>query len=49
MTRRRISQQKKEAEVILSSTDIITMDISKISKLEFRITIIKLLAGLEKR
>ena len=48
MTRRRNSQQKKETEVILSATDLINMDISKMSELEFRIMIIKLLAGLEK-
>ena len=48
ITRRRNSQQKKEPEAILSATDLIDMDISKISELEFRITIIKLLAGLEK-
>ena len=48
MTRRRNSQQNKEPEIILSATDLIRMDISKMSALEFRITIIKLLAGLEK-
>ena len=48
MTRRRNSQQKKEAEVILLTIYLIDMDISKISELEFRIMIIKLLARLEK-
>ena len=48
MTRRRNAQQKKEPEVIFFATDLIDMDISKISGLEFKITIIKLLAGLEK-
>lgn len=38
----------KEPEVIHSTTDIINMDISKMSELEFRIMIIKLLAGPEK-
>ena len=46
MTRRRNSQQKKEPEVILSAADL--FDISKMSEMEFRITIVKLLVGLEK-
>ena len=49
MTRRRNSQQKKEPEVILSATDLINMDISKMSEMEFRTTIIKLIAGLGKK
>lgn len=48
MTRRRNSQQTKEPEVLLSATDLINMDISKMSGLEFRITTIKLLSVLEK-
>jgi len=47
MTRRRNLQQRKEPEVILSATDLINMDISKMSELKFRTMIIKLLAGLE--
>ena len=39
MTRRRNSQQKKELEVIPSPTDLINMDLSKMSEMEFRITI----------
>ena len=49
MTRRRNSQQNKEPEVILSATDLIDIDISKMSEVEFRITITKLQAGLEKK
>ena len=48
MTRRRNSQQKKVPEVTLSAKDLIDMDISKMSELECRLTIMKLLAGLEK-
>ena len=48
MTRRRNSQQKKEAETVISVIDLINMDISKILELEFKTTIIKILAGLEK-
>ena len=47
MTRRRDSQQKREPEVMLTATDLINMVISKMLKLEFRIMIIKILAGLE--
>ena len=48
MMRRRNSQQKKELEVILSAIDLSSMDTSKMSEMEFRVRIIKLLAGLEK-
>ena len=51
MTRKRNSQQMKEPEVILLATiisNLIDMDINKMSELEFRITSIKLLARLEK-
>jgi len=49
ITRRRNSQQRKKPEMILSATDLIHMDISKMSELEFTIAMIKLLAGLEKK
>jgi len=48
-TRRRNSQQKKEPKVILFATDLIYTDITTMSVLEFRITIIKLPTGLEKK
>ena len=48
MSRRRNSQQQKEPEVIFYYTGLINMNISKMSELEFRIMIIKLLAGLKK-
>ena len=46
MMRRRNSPQKKEQVVIPSVTDLMNMGLSKMSEMEFRITIIKLLAGL---
>ena len=49
MTRKRNSPQKKEAEVILSATDLMDIDLTKILEMEFSITMIKLLVGLEKR
>uniref|UniRef100_A0A452VDF0 ubiquitinyl hydrolase 1 n=2 Tax=Ursus TaxID=9639 RepID=A0A452VDF0_URSMA len=48
MTRRKNSPQKREQEAVLTDRDLISMDISKMSELEFRITIIKILAGLKK-
>lgn len=45
MTRTRKPPQKKE--IIVSVTDLMNVDLSKISEVEFRITIIKLLVGLE--
>ena len=49
MKTQRNSPQKKEQEIVLTARDSIYMDISKMSKLEFKTTIIKILAGLEKR
>ena len=40
--------QKKEQEVELMARDIIITDISKMSELEFKTMIIKIVAGLEK-
>ena len=48
MTRWKNSPQKREQEAVLTARDLISMDISKMSELEFRITIIKILAGLKK-
>ena len=48
MTRWKNSPQKREQEAVLTARDLISMDISKMSELEFRITILKILAGLEK-
>ena len=48
MTKWKNSPQKKEQEAVLTARDLINMDISKMSELEFRTMIIKILAGLEK-
>ena len=48
MTRRKNSLQKKEQEVIFSATDLMDMDLSSISEIQFKGTIIKLLVVLEK-
>ena len=49
MTRWGNSSQKKEQEVEVIVRDLINIDISKISELEFKTTIIRILAGLEKK
>jgi len=48
MTRRRNSQQRKEPETMASPTDLMDMDISKMSEIDFRIAIMKTIARLEK-
>ena len=48
MTRQRNSLQKKEQEEMMVR-DLIHIDISKISRLEFKTTIIRRLAGLDKK
>lgn len=48
MTRRKNSPQRREPEAVLTARDLISIDISKMLVLEFRIMIIKILAGLEK-
>ena len=48
MTRQKNSPQKREQEAVLIARDLISMDISNISALEFRIMIIKIVAGLKK-
>ena len=47
MTRQENSSQKREQEAELTVRDLISMDISKMLELEFRIT--KILAELEKK
>ena len=49
MMRWKHSPKKKEQEAVLTARDLIHMDISKMSELEFKIMIIKILAGLEKK
>jgi len=49
MTRRKNSPQEREQEAVLTARDLISMDISKMLELEFRIMIKKIIAGLEKK
>ena len=49
MTGQKNSPQKREQEAVLTASDLISMDISKMSELVFRMTIIKILAELEKK
>jgi len=48
MTSQKKSPQKKEQEAVLTARDLINTDASKMSELEFRMTIMKILAWLEK-
>lgn len=48
MNRRRNPQQRKEAETMASPADLSDMDRSKMSEIEFRITVMKSIARLEK-
>lgn len=48
MTRRRNCQPRKEPETMPSVTDLMDMDLRKMSKKDFRVTFIKLLFRLEK-
>ena len=48
MTRWKNSPQKKEQEAVPKARDLINRDIGNMSDLEFRMTILKVLAGLEK-
>jgi len=48
MTRWKKSPQQKEQEAVPTVRDLINMDIGKMSELEFRIMILKILPGLEK-
>ena len=48
MTRRKNSPQKKEQEAVPKAGDLINTDIGNMKDLQFRMTILKLLAGLEK-
>ena len=48
MTRRKNSPQKKEQEAVPKARDQINTDLGNMSDLEFRMTILKVLAGLKK-
>ena len=47
MTRQRNSPQEKEQEFICTARDLIHVDMSKMSKIEFKTMIINILPGLE--
>ena len=48
MRRRSPPQQRKDSESVASATELMDMDISKMSEIEFRIVIIKSIVRLEK-
>ena len=49
MTRRRNPpQQRKDNESVASTTELMDMDITKLSEMEFRVTMVKMMCRLEK-
>ena len=49
MTRRRSPpQQRKDSESVASATEIMDMDVTKLSEMEFRVTMVKMMSRLEK-
>ena len=48
MTRRRNPQQRKETETVASATELMGMDITKLSEIDFRVTNMKSICRLEK-
>ena len=49
MTRRRNpAQQRKDNESVASATELMNMDITKLSEMEFRVTMVKMICRLEK-
>ena len=48
MTSRRNPQQRKETETVASATELMDMDITKLSEMEFRVTMVKMMCRLEK-
>ena len=47
MTRRRNPQQRKDTETVASATKLMDMDITKLSEMEFRVTMVKMMCRLE--
>ena len=43
MIMRRNTQQRKETETLTSATELIDMDITKLSEVEFRVTMVKMM------
>ena len=48
MMRRSPTQQRKENGSVASATEIIDMDVTKLSEMEFRATMVKMMCRLEK-
>ena len=48
MRRRSPPQQRKDNESVVSATEIIDMDVSKLSEMEFRVTMVKMMCRHEK-
>ena len=49
MTRRRNTpQQRKDNESVASATEIINLDVSQLSEMEFKATMVKMMSRLEK-
>ena len=49
MTRRRNPQQKKETETMASAPELMDMDTTKLSEMDFRVTMVKMMCRLEKK
>ena len=47
MTRERNPQQRKATETV--ATELVDMDITKLSEMEFRVTMVKMMCRLEKK
>ena len=48
MTRRRNPQKRKETETMASATELMDMDITKLSEMEFRVTMVRTMCRLGK-
>ena len=46
--RRNPPQQRKDSESLASATEIMDMDVTKLSDMEFRVTMVKMMSRLEK-
>ena len=48
MRRRNPPQQRKDNESVASGTELMDMDITKLSEIEFRVTMVKMMCRIEK-
>ena len=46
--RRNPHQQRKDNESVASATELMSMDVIKLSEMEFRVTMVKMMCRLEK-